>query len=60
MAKKQTFGDKTSKQKQTKNIIKLIRAFRNDKVGSMKFSKEMVKIPDGKEAKNYVKELLSK
>ena len=60
MAKKQTFGDKTSKQKQTKNIIKLVRASRNDNVGSMKFSMEMVKVPDGKEAKNYIKELLSK
>ena len=60
MAKQQTFGDKTSKQKQSNNIIKLVRAFKNDSVGSMKFSMEMLKIPDGKEAKNYVKELLSK
>ena len=60
MAKKQTFGDKASKQKQSKNMIKLVRAFKNKNKDSTKFSVEMLKVPDGKEAKSFVKEILSK
>tara|TARA_B100000959_G_C14660605_1_gene492215 strand:+ start:286 stop:471 length:186 start_codon:yes stop_codon:yes gene_type:complete len=61
MAKKQTFGDKTSKQqKKSKNMIKLVRAFKKNEQGATKFSIEMVKVPEGKEPKNYVNELLSK
>ena len=60
MAKKQTFGDKASQKKQSKNMIKLVRAFKDDSKGSTRFSVEMLKVPDGKEPKNYVKEVLSK
>tara|TARA_Y100000590_G_C14848465_1_gene686651 strand:- start:254 stop:436 length:183 start_codon:yes stop_codon:yes gene_type:complete len=60
MAKKQTFGDKANQKKQSKNMIKLVRAFKDSSKGSTKFSVEMLKVPDGKEAKNYVKEVLSK
>ena len=54
MAKKQTFGDKASQKKQSKNMIKLVRAFKDDSKGSTRFSVEMLKVPDGKEPKNYV------
>ena len=61
MAKKQSFGDKIGKQKGTgKNHIKLIRAGRTEKSGSLRFYEEMIYIPDGKNADSIVKELLIK
>tara|TARA_B100001123_G_C14849951_1_gene843652 strand:- start:365 stop:553 length:189 start_codon:yes stop_codon:yes gene_type:complete len=60
MAKKQTFGEKVGQSKKSaKNNIKLIRSGRSDK-GTLRFSEEMVQVPDGKNADGYVKEILSK
>tara|TARA_Y100001970_G_scaffold58912_1_gene74943 strand:+ start:440 stop:625 length:186 start_codon:yes stop_codon:yes gene_type:complete len=56
MAKKQTFGDKTSKQNQKKSTyIKLVRSIKTDK-NSILFKKEMVEVPDGKSPESYIKE----
>ena len=61
MAKKQSFGDKTSKTKNTgKSCIKLIRSERPSKTGALRFFDDMVQIPEGKTADGVVKELLSK
>jgi len=60
MAKKQSFGDKTSKQGAKKGThIKLIRAFKTGK-GSVSFKNEMVTVPDGKTPESYLKEKISK
>ena len=56
MAKKQTFGDKTSKQGAKKGtFVKLVRAFKTSK-GSISFKKEMVNVPDGSSPESYIKE----
>ena len=60
MAKKQTFGDKTSKQSKNKSTyIKLIRSVKTNK-DSVLFKKEMVEIPDGKNPGSYIKEKFKK
>ena len=60
MAKKQSFGDKVGKLKSSsKNHIKLIRSGKSKKTGALRFYEEMVRIPDGKSADAFVKELLS-
>ena len=60
MAKKQSFGDKTGAKKNVKDMIKIVRASSSAVTGALRFSSEMVRIPDGKSADNVVKELLSK
>ena len=60
MAKKQTFGDKTSKQgKKNSTYIKLIRTVKTDR-DSLLFKKEMVEVPDGKNPESYIKEKFKK
>ena len=58
MAKKQTFGDKTNKSKQTDTRVKLIRTNITDKK-SISFSEEMVVIPDGKQPESVLKEVIN-
>jgi hypothetical protein len=41
-------------------MIKVVRASSSAVTGALRFSSEMVRIPDGKSADNVVKELLSK
>ena len=61
MAKSQTFGDKAGKKKEIgKSHIKLIRSDRAAKSGALRFYEEMVRIPDGKNADDVVKKLLTK
>ena len=58
MAKKQTFGDKTSKQKNTKNRIKLIRSFISEKTGSVRFSEDMLVVPEGSTPESTIKKFI--
>ena len=61
MAKKQSFGDKVgANKKNAKDIIKVVRASVSSVTGALRFSSEMVRVPDGKSADNVVKELISK
>ena len=61
MAKKQAFGDKVGKKKGTgKNHIKMIRTGRSVKSGALRFYEEIIRVPEGKNADNVVKELLTK
>ena len=61
MVKKQSFGDKTTKNiKSEKDHIKLIRSERSSKTGALRFHSEMIQIPDGKSTNEWVKEVLSK
>ena len=61
MAKKQAFGDKVGKKKGTgKNHIKMIRTGRSVKSGALRFFDEIICVPEGKNADNLVKELLTK
>ncbi len=60
MAKKQTFGDKTSKQgKKNSTFVKLIRSVKTKK-DTVLFKKEMVEVPDGKTPESYIKEKYKK
>lgn len=59
MAKKQSFGDKANSKKNLKDMIKVVRASQSS-AGSLRFSSEMIRVPDGKTADNIVKELISK
>ena len=60
MAKKQTFESKLSKSSSKKNQIKLIRSQFSKSSQSIRFSEEMVTIPDGKSVEAYLKEITSK
>ena len=59
MAKKQTFQSKLSKSSNKKNQVKLIRSqFIKDKE-SLRFSEEIVIVPDGKSIDGYLKEIVN-
>ena len=60
MAKKQSFGDKTAGKKNMKDMIKVVRTFKSEQSDSLRFNAEMLRVPDGKSADAFVKELLSK
>tara|TARA_B100001996_G_scaffold373909_1_gene351903 strand:+ start:1129 stop:1311 length:183 start_codon:yes stop_codon:yes gene_type:complete len=60
MAKKQTFESKLNKSDNKKNQIKLIRSKFSKSSQSIRFSEEMVSIPDGKSVEAYLKEITSK
>jgi len=60
MAKKQSFGDKTSKQSAKKGTyIKVVRSFKTNK-GSVSFKNEMLAVPEGKAPESFIKEKFSK
>tara|TARA_B100000676_G_C18028931_1_gene817353 strand:+ start:724 stop:909 length:186 start_codon:yes stop_codon:yes gene_type:complete len=58
MAKKQTFGDKANKQKNTKNRIKLIRSFVSEKTGSVRFTEDMLVVGDGSTPEKTIKDFI--
>ena len=59
MAKKQSFSDKNSgKNTNTKNKVKLIKSSISSKTNSIRFSEEMVAIPDGKSVESVLKEVV--
>ena len=59
MAKNKTFSDKLSKSgKSKKTSIKLIRTFISDKTGSVRFSEDMINVPEGKTIEDYIKEYI--
>ena len=60
MAKKQSFGDKVGAKKNLKDMIKVVRSSVSSTSDSLRFSSEMIRVPDGKSADNVVKELISK
>ena len=60
MAKKQTFESKLNKSDNKQNQIKLIRSQVSKNNKSIRFSEEMVAIPDGKSIEAHLKEIISK
>ena len=60
MAKKQTFESKLNKSDNKQNQIKLIRSQISKNNKSIRFSEEMVAIPDGKSIEAHLKEITSK
>ena len=60
MAKKQTFESKLNKSNNKQNQIKLIRSQISKNNKSIRFSEEMVAIPDGKSIEAHLKEIISK
>ena len=60
MAKKQTFESKLNKSDNKQSQIKLIRSQISKDNKSIRFSEEMVAIPDGKSIEAHLKEIISK
>tara|TARA_Y100000994_G_scaffold222515_1_gene202832 strand:- start:585 stop:767 length:183 start_codon:yes stop_codon:yes gene_type:complete len=60
MAKKQTFESKLNKSGSKKNQIKLIRSYFSKETQSIRFSEEMVSVPEGKSVDAHLKEIVSK
>tara|TARA_Y100000590_G_scaffold387277_1_gene460673 strand:+ start:180 stop:362 length:183 start_codon:yes stop_codon:yes gene_type:complete len=60
MAKKQTFESKLNKSDSKLSQVKLIRSFLSKNKDSVRFSEEMVKIPNGKSIESHLKEVLKK
>ena len=60
MAKKQTFESKLNKSGSNKNQIKLIRSYFSKETQSIRFSEEMVSVPEGKSVDAHLKEIVSK
>ena len=58
MAKKQTFEDKLSKTKGKKNSIKLIRSKISKTSGSIRFSEDVLQVPDGESPENFIKKFI--
>ena len=60
MAKKQAFGDKLKKGSKVSNntSIKLIRSFISEKTGSVRFSEDMLQVPEGQSVENHIKEFV--
>ena len=58
MAKKQTFESKLSKSGNKKNQVKLIRSQFMEEKQSIRFSEEIVVIPDGKSIDGYLNEIV--
>ena len=58
MAKKQTFQDKLSKTQSKKNSIKLIRSKVSESTGSVRFSEDILKVPDGESPENFIKKFI--
>ena len=59
MAKKQTFENKLNKLGSKNNQIKLIRSQFLKDSQSIRFSEEMISVPDGKSVEAYLKEIIS-
>ena len=59
MAKKQSFSDKSGKDKaNSKNRIKLIRSFILEKTGSLRFSEDMIRVPNDSNPEKAIKEFI--
>ena len=59
MAKKQTFKSKLNKiDDSKKSVIKLIRSTVSEKTGSIRFSEDMIGVPEGKTPESVIKEFL--
>ena len=59
MAKKQTFSDKSGKKQSSKNRIKLIRSYLSDKTGSLRFTEDMLLVPEGESPEKVIKDFIS-
>ena len=60
MAKKQSFGDKTAgKAANLRNRVKLIKSNLSSTKNSIRFSEEMVSIPEGKAVEVVLKEIIN-
>ena len=59
MAKKQTFSDKSGKKQSSKNRIKLIRSYLSDKTGALRFTEDMLLVPDGESPEKVIKNFIS-
>ena len=59
MAKKQSFSDKTGKKAASKNRIKLVRSVISEKTGSVRFSEDILPVPEGKTPEAIIKDFIA-
>jgi len=60
MAKKQTFGDKTSKDSSSsKTMIKLIRSNVSKETSGVRFSESIIGVPSSESVEAYIKKIVS-
>ena len=59
MAKKQSFSDKTGKKAGSKNRIKLVRSVISEKTGSVRFSEDVLPVPEGKTPEAAIKDFIA-
>ena len=59
MAKKQTFTDKANKKSSKGTRIKLIRSFVSETSGAVRFSEDMLVVPEGKTPDAVIKEFIA-
>mgnify|MGYP001173195016 CR=1 FL=1 len=60
MAKKQTFGDKTSKDSTaSKTMIKLIKSTVSKETNGVRFSESIVGVPSSESVESYIKKIIS-
>ena len=59
MAKKQSFSDKTGKKSASKDRIKLVRSVLSDTTGSIRFSEDVLPVPEGKTPEAVIKEFIA-
>tara|TARA_B100000029_G_C16991366_1_gene747621 strand:+ start:331 stop:516 length:186 start_codon:yes stop_codon:yes gene_type:complete len=60
MAKKQTFGDKTSKDgSSSKTMIKLIRSNISKETNGVRFSESIIGIPSSESVESFIKKITS-
>tara|TARA_B100000959_G_C14785165_1_gene543190 strand:- start:204 stop:389 length:186 start_codon:yes stop_codon:yes gene_type:complete len=59
MAKNKTFSDKANKKISKKNKIKLIRSSISSTTGAIRFSEDMLDVPEGKTPDSVIKEFIA-
>ena len=58
MAKKQSFGDKTSVKHGAKNSIKLVVSEKSPKSGKWRFSEKIIQVPPGENFETYADKIV--
>ena len=58
MAKKQSFGDKSSQKQAAKNSVKLVVSERSPKSGKWRFSEKIIQVPVGENFETYADKIV--
>jgi hypothetical protein len=58
MAKKQSFGDKSTAKKAAKNSVKIVISEKSPKSGRWRFSEKMIQVPEGEDFESYADKIV--